>query len=90
MSARRMHLNAFLLSSGHHEASWRYPASTPERMFDAAFYQDLARTAEAAAFDAIFLADIPKLDDNVEFNAAGGSTRSSSWHRWPRRPSGSG
>ncbi|MEJ2861595.1 LLM class flavin-dependent oxidoreductase [Actinomycetospora flava] len=66
-----MHLNAFILSSGHHEASWRYPGSTPERMFDAAFYTDLARTAEAARFDAVFLADIPKLDDNVAYNAVG-------------------
>ncbi|MEU6131800.1 LLM class flavin-dependent oxidoreductase [Saccharopolyspora sp. NPDC047091] len=68
---RRLHLNAFILSSGHHEASWRYPHSTPERMFDASFYRSIARTAEDAAFDAIFLADIPKLDDNIEFNAAG-------------------
>jgi FMN-dependent oxidoreductase (nitrilotriacetate monooxygenase family) len=69
--ARRMHLNAFILSAGHHEASWRHPLSTPERMFDPAFYRDVARTAEAAKFDAVFLADIPKLDDNVQFNASG-------------------
>ena len=71
MRPRQMHLNAFILSSGHHEASWRYPASTPERMFDPAFYREIARTAEAAAFDAVFLADIPKLDDNVRYNASG-------------------
>ena len=71
MRPRQMHLNAFILSSGHHEASWRYPASTPERMFDPAFYREIARIAEAAAFDAVFLADIPKLDDNVRYNASG-------------------
>ncbi|MCF8604002.1 LLM class flavin-dependent oxidoreductase [Gordonia sp. HY442] len=68
---RQLNLNLFILSSGHHEAAWRHPASTPERMFDAGFYIDLAQAAEAAAFDAVFLADIPKLDDNIEFNAAG-------------------
>ncbi|MGW8815068.1 LLM class flavin-dependent oxidoreductase [Gordonia terrae] len=68
---RQLHLNLFILSSGHHEAAWRHPSSTPERMFDPAFYTELARSAEAAAFDAVFLADIPKLDANIEFNAAG-------------------
>ncbi|WP_308810217.1 NtaA/DmoA family FMN-dependent monooxygenase [Arthrobacter sp. HMWF013] len=69
--SRQLHLNLFILASGHHEAAWRHPASTPERMFEPEFYGDLARTAEAAAFDAVFLADIPKLDDNIAFNAAG-------------------
>ncbi|TSD93712.1 LLM class flavin-dependent oxidoreductase [Gordonia rubripertincta] len=71
MADRQMNLNLFILSSGHHEAAWRHPASTPERMFEPDFYLDLARAAEAAALDAVFLADIPKLDANIEFNAAG-------------------
>ncbi|MBA5847391.1 LLM class flavin-dependent oxidoreductase [Gordonia amicalis] len=68
---RQMNLNLFILSSGHHEAAWRHPASTPERMFEPDFYLGLARAAEAATLDAVFLADIPKLDANIEFNAAG-------------------
>ncbi len=68
---RQMNLNLFILSSGHHEAAWRHPASTPERMFEPDFYLGLARAAEKAALDAVFLADIPKLDANIEFNAAG-------------------
>lgn len=68
---RQMNLNLFILSSGHHEAAWRHPESTPERMFEPDFYLGLARAAEAAALDAVFLADIPKLDVNIEFNAAG-------------------
>lgn len=68
---RQVHLNLFVLGTGHHEAAWRHSSTTPERVFDPAFYVDLARSAEAAAFDAVFLADIPKLDDNVEFNTAG-------------------
>jgi FMN-dependent oxidoreductase (nitrilotriacetate monooxygenase family) len=68
---RQVHLNLFILASGHHEAAWRHPSSTPERMFDPDFYTELARAAEAATFDAVFLADIPKLDDNIEYNSAG-------------------
>jgi hypothetical protein len=26
---RTLHLNAFLMSTGHHEASWRLPESDP-------------------------------------------------------------
>nr|WP_269329172.1 LLM class flavin-dependent oxidoreductase [Kineosporia babensis] len=61
----------FILASGHHEAAWRHPSSRPEEMFGPGFYTGLARSAEAAAFDAVFLADIPKLDDNIEYNSAG-------------------
>jgi FMN-dependent oxidoreductase (nitrilotriacetate monooxygenase family) len=68
---RQLHLNAFLLGTGHHEASWRYAGAQPERVFDPSFYAGLAQLAEAAKFDAIFLADIPKLDDNVAFNTVG-------------------
>jgi FMN-dependent oxidoreductase (nitrilotriacetate monooxygenase family) len=68
---RRLHLNAFILGTGHHEAAWRHPDAQPERVFDASFYREVARTAEAAKFDAVFLADIPKLDDNARHNAVG-------------------
>lgn len=54
---KQMHLNLFIHSRGHHEASWRHPQSTPLSVFDIRYYQDLARKAEAAAFDSIFLAD---------------------------------
>ncbi|MDW5593846.1 LLM class flavin-dependent oxidoreductase [Conexibacter stalactiti] len=68
---RQLHLNAFILGTGHHEAAWRSPLTTPERVFDPSFFAQQARTAEAAKFDAIFLADIPKLDDNIQFNTSG-------------------
>ena len=28
---RRMHLNLFFHSRGHHEASWRHPGTSPRR-----------------------------------------------------------
>src|SRR6185312_16707172 len=54
---RQLHLNLFLHSRGHHEASWRHPDSSPLPLTDIRYYQDLARRAEAAKFDSIFLAD---------------------------------
>ena len=54
---RRMHLNLFIQSRGHHEASWRHPESSPLALTDIRYYQDIARRAEAGLFDSIFLAD---------------------------------
>ena len=54
---RQLHLNLFIHSRGHHEASWRHPYSSPLSLTDIRYYQDLARRAEAAHFDSIFLAD---------------------------------
>ncbi|MGE3279631.1 MAG: LLM class flavin-dependent oxidoreductase [Alphaproteobacteria bacterium] len=54
---RQLHLNLFFHSRGHHEASWRHPGSSPLPLTDISYYQDLARKAEAAKFDSIFLAD---------------------------------
>jgi len=54
---RQLHLNLFFHSRGHHEASWRHPATSPFALTDIRYYQDLARRAEAALFDSIFLAD---------------------------------
>jgi len=54
---RQMHLNLFFHSRGHHEASWRHPGTSPFALTDIRYYQDLARRAEAAHFDSIFLAD---------------------------------
>src|SRR3954447_23076380 len=55
--ARHLHLNLFFHSRGHHEASWRHPDTSPYALTDIRYYQDLARRAEAAKFDSIFLAD---------------------------------
>ncbi|MEU6237683.1 LLM class flavin-dependent oxidoreductase [Kitasatospora sp. NPDC047058] len=54
---RQLHFNLFLMGVGHHEAAWRHPRTDPARAGDLAHYQGLARAAEAAAFDSVFLAD---------------------------------
>jgi FMN-dependent oxidoreductase (nitrilotriacetate monooxygenase family) len=58
---RQLSLNAFLHDTGHHEASWRHPESSSERVFDIDFYVEQAQRAEAAKLDGIFFADIPGL-----------------------------
>ena len=59
--SRTLHLNAFLMSTGHHEASWRLPESNPLAHLDVEHYIGLAQTAERGRFDSIFFADSPVL-----------------------------
>jgi len=56
-STRQLHLNLFLMSRGHHESAWRHPDASPLALTDLALYAESARLAEAAKFDAVFLAD---------------------------------
>jgi FMN-dependent oxidoreductase (nitrilotriacetate monooxygenase family) len=60
-----MHLNLFIHSRGHHEASWRHPAASPFALSDIRYYQTLAQQAEAGLFDSIFLADQLALGDDI-------------------------
>ena len=62
---RELHLNLFIHGRGHHEASWRHPASSPLALTDIDYYQDLAQRAEAALFDSIFFADQLALGGDV-------------------------
>jgi FMN-dependent oxidoreductase (nitrilotriacetate monooxygenase family) len=71
MSARQLHLNAFLMSSGHHEAAWRLPESDPHADFDTGHWIRLAQIAERAKLDSLFLADGPALWHPAEFRPAG-------------------
>jgi FMN-dependent oxidoreductase (nitrilotriacetate monooxygenase family) len=62
---RQLHLNLFIHSRGHHEASWRHRGSSPLRLTDIRYYQDLAERAETALFDSLFLADQLALGGDV-------------------------
>ena len=62
---RQMHLNLFIQSRGHHEASWRHPDASPLPLTDIRYYRDVAQRAEAGLFDSIFLADQLALDGDV-------------------------
>ncbi|MFJ8129805.1 LLM class flavin-dependent oxidoreductase [Streptomyces hydrogenans] len=59
--AEKLHLNAFLMGVGHHEAAWRLPESDPYASWDVDHYRNLARIAERGRLDSLFLADSPGL-----------------------------
>jgi len=61
----RLHLNAFLMGVGHHEAAWRLPASDPFAATNVEHYVELARIAERGKLDSLFLADSPMLWNNI-------------------------
>lgn len=56
-STRQIKLGAFLMQTGHHIAAWRHPDAQADAPVNFRHYAELARCAEAAKFDAIFLAD---------------------------------
>ena len=63
---RLMHLNLFIQSRGHHEASWRHPKSSKLPLTDIRYTVEMAQKAEAGLFDSIFLADVLGLWNDVE------------------------
>ena len=71
MTQKQLHLNAFLMEAGHHEASWRLPGTDPGAALDVRHYVRLAQLAEAAKFDSIFLADGSVTMGTGEFRASG-------------------
>ncbi|RSM44649.1 LLM class flavin-dependent oxidoreductase [Amycolatopsis balhimycina DSM 5908] len=64
-----MHLNAFVMPNGHHEAAWRHPSTDPHRARTLQHYVDIARTAERGKLDSLFLADGVALWGNVKHNS---------------------
>jgi FMN-dependent oxidoreductase (nitrilotriacetate monooxygenase family) len=54
---RQIKLGAFLMQTGHHIAAWRHPDAQADAGRNFQHYVQLARKAEAAKFDAVFLAD---------------------------------
>ena len=66
---RQLHLNLFIQSRGHHEASWRHPSASALDLADIDYYRELALSAEVACFDAIFLADVLALDEDYQHAA---------------------
>jgi len=71
-TSRQLHFNLFLHDTGHHEASWRLPEADPHALLDLAYHQRLARIAEDAKFDSLFLADSPALFGEIGRRPQGG------------------
>jgi FMN-dependent oxidoreductase (nitrilotriacetate monooxygenase family) len=68
-SNRQLHLNAFLMGTGHHEAAWRHPDSRPENALSARHYVEFAQIAERGKLDSIFFADGLAVGRNVRYNS---------------------
>ena len=70
-SSRQLRLNAFLMTTGHHEASWRLTESDPFASTNVEHYKQMARTAERGRFDSVFFADSPSLWGSVSRRPSG-------------------
>jgi FMN-dependent oxidoreductase (nitrilotriacetate monooxygenase family) len=66
---KKLHLNAFLMGTGHHEAAWRHPDSRPEDTLDAQHYIRLAQIAERGKLDSIFFADGLAVGRNIRYGS---------------------
>lgn len=65
--SRQLHLNAFVMDVGHHEAAWRLPESDPFANLDVEHFVRIAQLAEAGTLDSIFFADGPVLRGDPRF-----------------------
>jgi len=54
---RTLSLGAFIMATGHHVSAWRHPDVPADGGLDFRLYKRLAQVAEAAKFDAVFVAD---------------------------------
>lgn len=69
---RKMHLNIFVMGTGHHEAAWRHPDTHPEQVLDIQYYAKIAKIAEAAKLDSLFFGDILALSTDFRYNTVQG------------------
>ncbi len=60
---QQIHFFAYLVGTGIHLASWRHETAFPQASIDFAHQVKLARIAEEAKFDAIFLGDSLAIDE---------------------------
>lgn len=68
---RQFHLNAFLMTIGHHEAAWRAPGSSLTATWELEHHVQLAKIAERGTFDSIFFGDGPALQGDVRYRPVG-------------------
>lgn len=59
---RHMHLALVIGDAGFHQAAWRLPVSGVEAIAGLALFQGIARRAERAALDTLFVADVMGFD----------------------------
>lgn len=66
--SRQLHLNAFLMGVGHHEAAWRHPLTDARAILAVDHFQELARIAERGRLDSVFFADGLAVGARVKHN----------------------
>ncbi|WP_328387705.1 LLM class flavin-dependent oxidoreductase [Nocardia sp. NBC_00416] len=64
----QLHLNAFLMGVGHHEAAWRHPRTDAHNVLRVGHFQELARIAERGKLDSVFFADGLAVGPRIERN----------------------
>ncbi|WP_029110588.1 LLM class flavin-dependent oxidoreductase [Mycobacterium sp. URHD0025] len=65
---RQLHLNAFLMGVGHHEAAWRHERTDVRNLTDVKHFQRLAQLAERGRLDSVFFADGLAVGPRVKHN----------------------
>ncbi|MDG4797966.1 LLM class flavin-dependent oxidoreductase [Micromonospora sp. WMMD1082] len=63
--SRRLHLNVNILNAGVFGGSWRFPGTDATASYTIEHYTSIAKRAEQARLDAVFLADSPLLDPSI-------------------------
>ncbi|MFK4761511.1 LLM class flavin-dependent oxidoreductase [Microbacterium sp. ZW T5_45] len=64
---RELHINVNILNAGVFGGSWRVPENDPLSAYRVEHYLDIAKKAEAAKLDAVFLADGPGLEPDLAY-----------------------
>jgi len=64
---RQLHVNVNILQAGVFGGSWRFPGTGPLSSYRLDHYLRVARKAEAALLDAVFLADGAAIRDNIRY-----------------------
>ncbi|PTT69912.1 LLM class flavin-dependent oxidoreductase [Arthrobacter sp. HMWF013] len=64
---RQLHINVNILNAGVFGGSWRVPENHPLSAYTLKHYVDIAKKAEAAKLDAVFLADGPVIEKDLEY-----------------------
>jgi alkanesulfonate monooxygenase SsuD/methylene tetrahydromethanopterin reductase-like flavin-dependent oxidoreductase (luciferase family) len=67
---RLLHINVNILNAGVFGGSWRFPNTDGTASFRIEHYTSIARKAEEAKLDAVFLADGPSLDPSITHRTA--------------------
>ncbi|WP_304113828.1 LLM class flavin-dependent oxidoreductase [Mycolicibacterium bacteremicum] len=66
--SKTLHLNAFLMGVGHHEAAWRHPRTEARNLLDVRHFQNLAQIAERGKLDSVFFADGLAVGPRIKHN----------------------